>query len=108
MSRAPTLIILYWALFLRHEKWNDIAELAKYLRSQYDLSTPNLEMVQSIIENNQNFQNQQRLRQEAEDEARRAQIMKMDRMNQLKNMKEEYERLKRKRLAEAEAEKSRL
>lgn len=108
MSRGPTLVILYWALFLRHEKWNDIGALADYLKTLYDLSTPNLEMVQSIIDNNQNFQNQQRLRQEEEDEARRAKIMKMDRMNQLKNMKDEYERLKRKRLAEAEAEKSRL
>jgi len=57
ISRAPTLIILYFALFLRHEKWNDIGELAKYLESQYDLSHPNLEIVQSIIDNNQLFQN---------------------------------------------------
>lgn len=108
ISRAPTLVVLYWALFLRHEKWNDPGELARYLKGQYDLSHPNLEMVQTVVEGNQIFQNQQRLRQEEEDAARRAHIMKMDKMNQLKNMKDEYERLKRKRLAEAEAEKSRL
>ena len=29
ISRSPTLLILYFALFLRHQQWNDIGEMAE-------------------------------------------------------------------------------
>lgn len=95
-------------MFLRHEKWNDIGELEADLVGQVPLLNPNDEIIDFVLRNNQSFQNEQKLRQQEEDEARRNKIMAMDRMNQLKNMKDEYERLKRKRVAEAESEKSRL
>ena len=108
ISRTPTLIVLYWALFLRHEYWSDINELENDIIANYELANPNMEMVDYIVQHNAAFQAQQKQRQQDEDEARRLAIMKLDRINQLKNMKEEYERLKRKRLAEAEAEKNRI
>jgi hypothetical protein len=108
ISRSPTLIILYWAMFLRHQDWDDVALLQKYLMSVYDLSHPNLEVIEQIIRLNSNFQNEQKIRNQEEDEARRNAIMKKDRSDQIKELRDECERLKRKRLAEAEAEKSRL
>lgn len=108
ISRGPTLVILYFALFLRHEKWNDIGELEHYIMNEYNICNPNTDIVEEVLRLNATFQNEQKQRQQEEDEARRNKIMQMDRMNQLKNMKDEYERLKRKKLAEADAEKSRL
>ena len=108
ISRTPTLILIYWALFLRHQDWNDVPDMEKDIISQYDQANPNHAMVESVISRNLGFQDQQRKLREEEDEERRNQIMKMDRMGQLKNMKDEAERLRKKRLMEAEAEKARL
>ena len=108
ISRTPTLILLYWALFLRHQDWNDIPDLEKDIISQYDLANPNTTIVEQVICKNVCFQDKQRKHREEEDEARRNNIMQMDRINQLKNMRDEAERLRKKRIAEAEGEKARL
>ena len=108
ISRSPTLILLYWALFLRHPQWNDIPALEKDLISQIEDANPNTPIVEAVIMRNLGFQDQQRIKREEEEEERRNKIMQMDRKNQLKNMRDEAERLRKKRIAEAEAEKARL
>jgi energy-coupling factor transporter ATP-binding protein EcfA2 len=97
--------MVYWALFLRHKDWNDIPKLEEDIVMIYDLANPNAYMVEKVVEKNQNFQDEQRKLREHEDEDRRNKILKMERMDQLKNMRDEAERLRKKRLAEAEAEK---
>jgi protein-tyrosine phosphatase len=36
VSRAPTLILVYMALFIRHESWRNIVELYGWLEEKYE------------------------------------------------------------------------
>lgn len=57
VSRTATLFLIYLALFLKHKSWNNIYELQKYLKVEYDKGVPNMEMVKTVVENNKDFQN---------------------------------------------------
>ena len=59
MGRAPATVMLYLCLFKKVEFWNDIEAVDKYIKSFRMCSTPNLEAVSSVIEENRHFQSQQ-------------------------------------------------
>lgn len=107
ISRAPTVIIAYLALFLRHPAWNDLEELRTYLRRYYGMGEPNMRAVKLCIERNQAIQNRERKRYEADLERQRLLDEEQRRKDRMKSDADEAERLRLKRLAEAEAEKIR-
>jgi len=56
MTRSTTLAIIYLAMAKRHKNWDNLAMLDGYLRKYHVLSTPNLSVVQQVIDENKYFQ----------------------------------------------------
>ena len=69
VSRSPTLVIVYIALFIQHESWDDIEQVYEFVESEYPWQDSNVKVAQIIIENKQEFQ-QHNLRVKLEKEAR--------------------------------------
>ena len=55
ISRSPTLLLVYWALFLRHDCWDDPDEMAAFIKQNYELSMPNMKVVKQVIAHNNAF-----------------------------------------------------
>ena len=55
INMAPTLVICYLALFLRHKDWDDLPALKKYLRNYNRLEMANLKIAHMVIERNKAF-----------------------------------------------------
>lgn len=68
VSRAPTLYLCYLALFMKSIQ--PIPDMAKDLKKIYQFSTPNLKMIQKVLDDNRSFLEKQRARY-LEDEKRR-------------------------------------
>ena len=56
VSRSPTLIIIYIALFIQHKSWDDIEQIYEFLETEYPWQDPNVKVAQIIIENKHDFQ----------------------------------------------------
>lgn len=85
-----------------------LTDLAHYLKMQYPKSTPNLDVVQMVIDENKAFILEQRRRQQEEEARRRKEREERERQIALKKAQEEAERIRLMRLAEAEKERLRL
>ena len=71
MTEAPGLVIVYLALFCRHEDWDDLPALAKYLNGFAKNILPNMRIVELTIEKYRKFQEEQRKKRLVEEEERR-------------------------------------
>ena len=94
VSRAPTLALVYLALFLKHKHWNNVPELERFIKKSYIISRANTLVASQVGENNKEFQAQQKARYEDEDERRRLQREEEERQRLLKIEKDEAERLR--------------
>jgi hypothetical protein len=121
VSRAPTLMIVYLALFIKHKDWQNVDELYQYLENQYRWQDANLKVARLVIARNKDFQEKQyklyleeeeRKRREAEEAERQrllnANLSDAERQRLLKLKEQEEEKLRQQRLQFAEAEKLRL
>jgi protein-tyrosine phosphatase len=50
VSRAPTLIIVYLAVYCRHRKWNDLPALKNFVTDNHPNAFPNMVAVELCIE----------------------------------------------------------
>ena len=50
VSRSPTVVMVYFALFCRHPAWSNLDELLSYVRRQYAPATPNMKIVKMLLE----------------------------------------------------------
>ena len=64
ISRAPTLVIVYLALFLRHKNWDNLNDLEAFVKSAFPQASPNMDAAQKCVEANRDFQAKQRKRYE--------------------------------------------
>lgn len=55
VSRAPTLAVLYLTLFVRHEKWDNLEELERYVKRFYPMANANLDIIERIIDEHSEF-----------------------------------------------------
>lgn len=108
VSRAPTLVLVYLALFLQHKHWDNLTELHNFVLEYYHVSMANLIIAQKCIEVNREFQSKHRSNYEDEEERSRKAREEAERLRLLKIAQEEAERLRLQRLAEQEQEKLRL
>ena len=67
VSRAPTLLMVYLALYMKSQYWNNLDELLKFVKQFHPIANPNMEVVKKVIADNKDFIEQQR-RQWEEDE----------------------------------------
>lgn len=133
VSRCTTLFLVYAALYgipnedgssalpsyyktgSRQQMYDEhdplsvsLTDLAHYLKMQYQKSTPNLKVVQMVIDENKAFILEQRRRQQEEEARRRKEQEERERQIALKKAQEEAERIRLMRLSEAEKERLRL
>ena len=69
VSRSPTLAIVYVALFIKHEQWDDIEQVYEFVENEYPWQDSNVKVAQIIIESKQDFQ-QSNYREKLEKEAK--------------------------------------
>lgn len=51
ISRGPTLLMCYLALFKRNQGWKNVEELSKFIKDNYNQSAkPNIRVVKKVIE----------------------------------------------------------
>ena len=51
ISRGPTLVMCYLALFKRNQGWKNVEELSKFIKDNYNPSAkPNVRVVKRVIE----------------------------------------------------------
>lgn len=108
ISRAPTVLLIWFAVMCRHPAWKNLDELESYLKRIYIDACPNMRIVQMALDHNQDYHRKCQIRFEDDEKAKRANKDEAKRLNQLTAAQEEAEILKYKRLAEAEAEAIRL
>ena len=110
VSRAPTLYLVYLSLFKKSNL--PLNDMARELKKQYPVSTPNMKMIEQVLDFNQSFIDGQKPKVKVEKKDNSANLKNMDEMDrlrhQLQNAKDEADAIRRKRLQEAEAEKQRL
>jgi len=71
VNEAPAVVIVYLALFLKHEDWDDTEALKRFVQSFDRLALPNMYIVNETIRRNKKFQDAQRERLRLEEEKRR-------------------------------------
>lgn len=121
VSRGPTLMVVYLALFIKHKKWEDIDQLYQFVEDHYRWQDANVKMAKLVVDQNKDFQNkqyklwleeQERLKREAEEKARNGVNNIADdeaeRLRLLRLLEIEQEKLRVQRQAHADAEKKRL
>jgi hypothetical protein len=105
VSRGPTLMLVYLALFIRHEKWEDIEALYEFVEFHYRWQDANMEIAKHVVEHHKDFQLQQyQLWLEEQERKKREQEAKGER----EPIDDEAERLRLLRLLEIEQEKLRV
>lgn len=50
ITRAPTMVLIYMCLYLRHQDWQKPELVAKYLKQYHQLGEPNMFAVKQTIE----------------------------------------------------------
>lgn len=56
VSRIVTLLIVYLAVFVKHEKWNDIEGLRQFIQQEYkSRQEPNIQAAQRVIGENKSL-----------------------------------------------------
>ena len=108
VSRAPTLMLIYLALFIRHPSWRNVEELYEYVEDEYEWQDANLKIAALVIHKNKAFQENQYKMYLEDEERRKREAEELERQRQLGNALDESERIRLLRLREAEAEKLRL
>lgn len=71
VSRSMTLLIVYFALFLKHPQWQNLDELEKFLKQEEPRSTPNMAAAYKTVRDNVNFQKEIMRKLEEDENARR-------------------------------------
>ena len=107
VSRAPTVLMIYFAVMCRHPAWNNLEELLSSLKRMDENATPNMRIVKLVLENQKEYHNRCIKRWEEDEANARALKDNEKRQRSLTAAQEEAEILRLKRLAEAEAEKIR-
>ena len=59
-SRAPTLLMAYFSLYLKIRTIDNISESVKLMRQFHHLSTPNVKVIQKLMKKHKNFVDKQR------------------------------------------------
>lgn len=59
-SRAPTLVMAYFSLFLKIRTIDNASESVKLMRQYHHLSTPNVKVIQKLMKKHKNFVDKQR------------------------------------------------
>lgn len=50
ISRAPTILMVYFALFCRHPSWENLGELRTQIKRSWMVGQPNMTVVQKILD----------------------------------------------------------
>lgn len=108
ISRSPTLVIVYLALFLRHKNWDNLTELEAFVKKAFPQAVPNMVVAKKCIEKNRDFQAKQRKRYEKELRNKKEGKDEAERQRLLRLAQEEAERLRLRRLAEQDDEEAML
>jgi hypothetical protein len=108
VSRAPTLMIVYLALFIRHPSWRSVEELYQWIEDQYEWQDANLKIAALVIHKHKEFQERQYKMFLEDEERKKREAEEAERLKQLGIAQDEAERIRLLRLREAEAEKLRL
>jgi len=90
-----TLLIVYFALFLKHPQWQNLDELERFIRAENPRAAPNMTACYKVIRDNQAFQKEQMKKLEEEEAARRKDMDDAERRKQLLALQEELDRLRR-------------
>ena len=53
VSRSPTLLLVYLALYIKHKEWRSIKNLYDFLESEYRFQDANKLIAQRVIESKQ-------------------------------------------------------
>jgi hypothetical protein len=71
ISRGPTILMCYFALFCRHPNWKDINGLFTQVNIVWKYASPNLEVVRRVLEEHQDIflRSQQRYQIDMENES---------------------------------------
>jgi protein-tyrosine phosphatase len=107
-SRSMTLLIVYFALFLKHPQWQNLDELERFLKQEEPRSTPNMAAAYKTVRDNVNFQKEIMKKLEDEEANRRKGMDDAERRKLLLALQDELDRLRRTRMAEEEQERLRL
>jgi hypothetical protein len=108
ISRAPTLFIVYLAIYCRHKLWEKPDALAAFVLEEFPWSSPNMQAVRICIDKCRALQAKNKIRYETDLKNKQAEKEEAERRRRLKKAQDEAERLRLKRLAEQEAEALRL
>ena len=92
VSRAPTLLMLYLALYMKSQYWNNLDELLKFVKQFHPITNPNMEVIKKVIAENKDFIEQQRRQWEEDERLRKSQIDEMKRLQKLRDFEDENER----------------
>ena len=104
ISRAPTLVMVYLAIYCRHKQWENLDALKNFIVESHPNALPNLQAVKLCVEKCKSLQAQNKIRFEKDSQNKKAAKEEAERRRQLKAAQDEAERLRLKRLAEQEAE----
>jgi len=107
-SRSMTLLIVYFALFLKHPQWQNLDELEKFLKQEEPRSTPNMAAAYKTVRDNVNFQKEIMKKLEDDENGKRKAMDDAERRKLLLALQDELDRLRRTRMAEEEQERLRL
>ena len=56
MTRAPTLVIAYLCLYLKHKNWQNPNDVSMYVFNEYFWSVPNMKAVFRMLREYKQFQ----------------------------------------------------
>jgi hypothetical protein len=108
ISRAPTILMVYFAVMCRHPSWENLDELRTQILRNWEVAQPNVTIVRLVLERQREYHLAAQQRFEQDEANARAGKEDEKRKNELENAQLEAEILRLKRLAEAEAEAIRL
>lgn len=108
ISRAPTILMVYFALMCRHPSWENLHELRTQIKRTWTVAQPNMQIVKKVLQKNSEFHLQSQQRYKIDLENAKAGKEDDKRKEELLAAQHDAEILRLKRLAEAEAEAIRL
>ena len=58
ISRVPTVLMVYLSVMCRHHAWSDLQELLQFVKRLYAYATPNMRIVQKVLEQQKDYHQQ--------------------------------------------------
>lgn len=83
ISRAPTVLLVWFAVMCRHPAWKNLDELEGYIKRIYNDACPNMRIVGLVLEANMEYHRQCQIRFEEDEKRKRASKDEAKRLAQL-------------------------